>query len=67
MALTNNEIDKINALYQQLDVMTQKYNTALEDIHSLTNKITEYADALVQKCECKCECHSSKKTTRKTK
>lgn len=61
MALSNTEIDKVNSLYQQLDIMTQKYNTALEDIHKLTNKITDYADALVKKCDCNC------KSTKKAK
>tara|TARA_R110000824_G_C14785027_1_gene632478 strand:+ start:193 stop:378 length:186 start_codon:yes stop_codon:yes gene_type:complete len=51
MAITTTEVEKINLLYQQLDELTAKYNTALEDIHNLTNKITEYADALV-KCAC---------------
>jgi hypothetical protein len=52
MALSDNEIEKVNILYGQLDVMTGKYNRALEDIHKLNTKIVEYADALVEKCKC---------------
>lgn len=60
MALSDTEVEKINNLYQQLDVMNTKYNNALEDIHKLNTKIVEYADALVVKCEC--TCHNPKKT-----
>ncbi len=60
MALSDNEIEKINILYNQLDVMTEKYNSALADIHKLNTKVVEYADALVEKC--KCTCHNPKKT-----
>ena len=56
MAMNDDEIKRVNDLYSQLDVMTSKYNKALEDIHKLTNKITDYADALAKKC-----CSSSKK------
>ena len=54
MPISTEEAQKINLLYQQLDALTIKYQAALEDIHKLTNKVTEYADALVIKCECKC-------------
>ena len=60
MALSDNEIEKVNILYGHLDVMTEKYNKALEDIHKLNTKVVEYADALVVKC--KCTCHDPKKT-----
>ena len=56
MAMNDDEIKRVNDLYSQLDAMTSKYNKALEDIHKLTNKITDYADALAKKC-----CSSSKK------
>jgi hypothetical protein len=59
MALSTEEANKINLVYQQLDAVTSKYQAALEDIHKLSNKISEYADALVTKCECKN--HNSKK------
>ena len=65
MAMTNEEIKKVNDLYTQLDIITSKYHKALEDIHKLTTKITDYADALAIKSE-KC-CNSKKTTTRKTK
>lgn len=53
MAMNDDEIKRVNDLYSQLDVMTTKYNQSLEDIRKLTNKITDYADALVKKCGCK--------------
>ena len=52
MAITTDEANKINSLYTQLDDITAKYHAALEDIHKLTSKITEYADALVEQCGC---------------
>ena len=54
MPMTDEEISRVNNLYTQLDAMTLKYNAALEDIHKMTHKLTDYADALVKKCECSC-------------
>ena len=62
MALSTEEANKINLLYQQLDAVTSKYQEALEDIHKLSKKVTEYADARVIKCECKNR--NSKKNTK---
>ena len=58
--MTDEEILKVNNLYSQLDAMTLKYNAALEDIHKLTHKLTDYADALAKKCDTTC-CEPKKK------
>ena len=58
--MNDDEIKRVNSLYAQLDAMTAKYNQALEDIHKLTNKITDYADALAKKC-----CSPNKVTKKK--
>ena len=67
MGLSNTEVEKVNALYRQLDVMTLKYNNALEDIQKLTSKITDYADALAEKCTCTCNKKPTVKRTTKSK
>ncbi len=65
MAISIEEAEKINLLYQQLDAMTLKYNKALEDIHKLTHKITDYADALAIATKCECKCQDTKKSKAK--